>query len=326
MIFPVSMTLLIIQLVFVLASTRELPPNQQNLHKGIDLPDCTRERDMVVGSRFWARGPGDLQRLDTFLRNTKDAVGPRLCALLVAVNSQEDTEATTSHLIDMGQAFPLVGVWDVSPWSITGPLNSLLDKAKSLGATFIIFASVEVHIDRGHLDALTSSLDVETLVAGAAMPGHKPMELISPHKTLKCGETLTSKLEGDLIPWNTLSVWRLDKIARLGFLKDADAQDPPGMEEAVPIAMLQNTFSKQNAKAKLIHFSMDYKPSWEVSFESDIHRRAKQARKMASKNRRTDAQLKAVGLQGEVTHIFYCANSSLVHAYKEEVNFGKKQH
>uniref|UniRef100_A0A7S0DB07 Uncharacterized protein n=2 Tax=Amorphochlora amoebiformis TaxID=1561963 RepID=A0A7S0DB07_9EUKA len=158
------------------------------------------------------------------------------------------------------------------------------------------------------------------------MPGHKPMELISPHKTLKCGETLTSKLEGDLIPWNTLSVWRLNKIARLGFLKDADAQDPPGMEEAVPIAMLQNTFSKQNAKAKLIHFSMDYKPSWEVSFESDIHRRAKQARKMASKNRRTDAQLKAVGLQGEVTHIFYCANSSLVHAYKEEVNFGKKQH
>jgi len=303
-VFAVAMTLLVYQLIFLLATEGAHTFRQQ--HK-IIIPRCSPSKDIVVASRFWARTEADLQKLNDFLKITQEVVGDRLCAFLLAINVKNDLRATSAHLEDMGQTFPRLETIEIDPWSITTPLNAMLSRASALGTPYILFASVEVHIDRPHFDALIAEMEGDTLVSGVALPGHEPFENIQPvRKPKACGETRESKIAGTLLPWNTLAMWDIEKLSKVGFLKDADLQDPPGMEEAVPIAMLQKLHGKEIRKAKLLHFSDEYKPAWHVSFKNDPSRRAKQARKMASKNRRTAKQLSSVGLQGTITHVYYC--------------------
>mmetsp|Transcript_4364 Transcript_4364/g.8742 ORF Transcript_4364/g.8742 Transcript_4364/m.8742 type:complete len:319 (-) Transcript_4364:83-1039(-) len=275
---------------------------------------CNQSRSIVVASRFWAHTPSDLRRLNGFIRDTEEAVRGRLCVLLVAINNAEDQQQTDAHLRDMGQAFPRLESWGVNPWTITTPLNAMLERARKLGAKYILYLSVEVHLDEEHLDALLHVMDDSTFVAGVALPGHRKMEkLRSPSSQsikLRCGDTISSSLEGDTIPWNTLAIWRTDELARVGFLKDADRQKPPGMEEAVPIALLQQMIKEDGPRnAKLIHFEGGYQPNWNIKFESAARMR-KQAQKMASKRFRTTQQLNNAGVQGEVNHLFYCLNNA----------------
>jgi len=171
-------------------------------------------------------------------------------------------------------------------------------------------------------------MDQKTFVVGVARKGHVPMsELQSRQKKVpsekftnqseskapvspECGEHLKTRIAGDLVPWNTFAVWNTTKLARVGFLPDADMQDPPGMEEPVPIALMQRMESPRSAQAKLLHFSDEDRPSWNVDFESE-ERRIRQVKKMASKNRRTIRQLSRARVHnGEIIHIFQCIKVS----------------
>mmetsp|Transcript_32454 Transcript_32454/g.52740 ORF Transcript_32454/g.52740 Transcript_32454/m.52740 type:complete len:385 (+) Transcript_32454:3-1157(+) len=379
------MTLILLNLIFVLGGEK------QSFHPSIhdsrgkssqkeiasDHAFCDGSRDVVVGTRFWAQSPRDLERLDNFIKNTENAVGSRLCSLLITINADEDNEdaATLRHLQDVSAiSNPLVQAWEIRPWSITTPLNSILHHAKKLGSTFVLFLSVEIELDAVHFAAvmnefsnvssrsnstssrrsITTSVAVPTtattMVAGVALRGHRNMERqlrassssssSSPRRRRKptynkeknknpkiptkiCGHwgniktttttgergrmsstSIRSEIDGDTVPWNTFAVWRVNMLATLGFLEDANLQDPPGMEEPVPIAILQERYGQNQAQAKLIHFSEEYKPMWKVRFESD-ERRLKQARKMASKKLRTQNQLRAAGnKQGTIIHKF----------------------
>eukprot|EP00472_Partenskyella_glossopodia_P008123 CAMPEP_0197527852 /NCGR_PEP_ID=MMETSP1318-20131121/22968_1 /TAXON_ID=552666 /ORGANISM="Partenskyella glossopodia, Strain RCC365" /LENGTH=331 /DNA_ID=CAMNT_0043082695 /DNA_START=98 /DNA_END=1093 /DNA_ORIENTATION=- len=313
-------TILAFALVFVLSSESPVSSWNERQHSVVvHAPEvCEAGRDIVVGSRFWAKSAGDLQKLNSFIRNTERAVGDRLCALILAVNVLEDTQDTLKQLRDMGRAFPRLEAFGVSPWSITTPLNSILRRAQRKGAEFTLFLSVEVLIAEEHLNIMLDETKSSTLVTGMALGGHKDMATLPPiGRKPRCGEVRRSRIEGDLLPWNTLALWRTEMISKIGFLADADLQDPPGMEEAVPIAMLQGKLGKEGAQTKLIHLSAEYKPFWDVAFDTP-ERRAKQARKMASKKRRTEAQLKAAGgIQAEILHIYHCmynndGSSSLV--------------
>jgi len=381
----ILMTLILLNLIFVLGGEK------QSFHPSIhdsrgkssqkeiasDHAFCDGSRDVVVGTRFWAQSPRDLERLDNFIKNTENAVGSRLCSLLITINADEDNEdaATLRHLQDVSAiSNPLVQAWEIRPWSITTPLNSILHHAKKLGSTFVLFLSVEIELDAVHFAAvmnefsnvssrsnstssrrsITTSVAVPTtattMVAGVALRGHRNMERqlrassssssSSPRRRRKptynkeknknpkiptkiCGHwgniktttttgergrmsstSIRSEIDGDTVPWNTFAVWRVNMLATLGFLEDANLQDPPGMEEPVPIAILQERYGQNQAQAKLIHFSEEYKPMWKVRFESD-ERRLKQARKMASKKLRTQNQLRAAGnKQGTIIHKF----------------------
>eukprot|EP00466_Bigelowiella_natans_P008419 jgi/Bigna1/84046/fgenesh1_pg.121_\ len=364
----ILMTLILLNIIFVLGGEK------QSFHPSIhdsrgkssqkeiasDHAFCDGSRDVVVGTRFWAQSPRDLERLDNFIKNTENAVGSRLCSLLITINADEDNEdaATLRHLQDVSAiSNPLVQAWEIRPWSITTPLNSILHHAKKLGSTFVLFLSVEIELDAVHFAAvmnefsnvssrsnstssrrsITTSVAVPTtattMVAGVALRGHRNMERqlrasssssssSSPRRRRKptynkeknknpkiptkiCGHwgniktttttgergrmsstSIRSEIDGDTVPWNTFAVWRVNMLATLGFLEDANLQDPPGMEEPVPIAILQERYGQNQAqeiivantklillafyyiprlthlKAKLIHFSEEYKPMW----------------------------------------------------------------
>eukprot|EP00471_Norrisiella_sphaerica_P000032 CAMPEP_0184479334 /NCGR_PEP_ID=MMETSP0113_2-20130426/1099_1 /TAXON_ID=91329 /ORGANISM="Norrisiella sphaerica, Strain BC52" /LENGTH=300 /DNA_ID=CAMNT_0026857393 /DNA_START=240 /DNA_END=1139 /DNA_ORIENTATION=+ len=298
------MMLLIFQLIFVLGTKfGDIEIIEPKNSPPASFFRCNEHQDIVVGTRFWGKQPTDLQNLDAFLRTTEKAVGSRLCALLVTVNTEDDTQNTVEKLQDMGNSFPRLETWGVTPWSITTPLNAMLKRAKQLGSPFILYTSVEIHLDSIHLRAVINEMRVpDTLVVGVALKGHQNMEALAPKGPTKCESEKTSELYGDTVPWNTFALWNVEKLAKLGFLLSANLQEPPGMEEPVPIALLQQQSQTNSAKAKLLHFVDDYKPVWNVNFDTE-ERRIKQIRKMTSKTRRTQAQLEEAGVQGQITHI-----------------------
>ena len=201
----------------------------------------------------------------------------------------------------------------------------MVARAARLGATHTLFVSVEVHLDARHLELLMTHVDDQTLVAAFAMRGHRPYTELSsgsqgaPSATSEASlcqrrqvhaadQGVTTSLEGDTIPWNTVAVWRTELLEKVGFLMDANLQDPPGMEEAVPIALIQKQFGKFHARAKLLHVPERHSPVWNVDFNS-AERRAHQAKKMSSKRKRTVVQLAHMHLaadEGRVDHILVC--------------------
>lgn len=186
----------------------------------------------VIGTRFFEREPAKIEIIEGFVNQAL------LCGndVLVAVNTEEDkTEAINHSKLKM----PGVDVFGVNPWGKFIPaLNILISRAKDKGAQSILFASAEMRFAQEHLSQMQSHLDGNTLVVGAALPGHDFIE----------GER---EGNGRTVPWNTLSLWNLEYLSRTGFPLISDAflnSDKAGVEEVSTIALLQKIYPFLKAK------------------------------------------------------------------------------
>ena len=67
-------------------------------HGGYRQTQCAPSEDIVIGTRFWGRSSADVDKIRDFVKRTARAVGPRLCAMIVAVNVDQDAVHTASIL------------------------------------------------------------------------------------------------------------------------------------------------------------------------------------------------------------------------------------
>jgi len=198
---------------------------------------------------------------------------------------------------------PIPQVLPVTPWGKFVPaLNAIIAVAvKEHDAKLLLFVSAETTASPASIQTLCENAEPDdTLVAGALLGGH-----IHQHQNNHTDACSKVDLTGRTSPWNTLSVWKLSKLALTGFqlvseglLTDDDTEPSYGIEEVVAIAMLQKLLGTDQAKAKLIKLPGI---EWDQVFE-DAERRNWHERKMMSKVDRADRQLKLTGLTGSVYH------------------------
>ncbi|CAM9677891.1 unnamed protein product, partial [Phaeothamnion confervicola] len=112
-------------------------------------------------------------------------------------------------------------------------------------------------------------------------------------------------LTGLTTPWNTLALWSVPRLARLGFLAVAEGLLPGvdgGIEEVTAIAALQMLAAARSRPGAAALLRLPG-VSWEARWADDGRRRWHE-RKMASKASRAAAQMAALGLpEGAVYHI-----------------------
>lgn len=110
-----------------------------------------------------------------------------------------------SAVLIASEPYALIDVVPVSPWGKFVPaLNALVSWACDHGATRVLFLSAETSLSPETIRYLSSHVDEDTLVAGAALPGH----------VYRPG---LNDLNGRTTPWNTAAVWNLAKLCLLGF-------------------------------------------------------------------------------------------------------------
>jgi len=176
-----------------------------------------------------------------------------------------------------------VKLFHIHPWiSYTQPLNMIIEKALSIGATKLLFQSIEVTALPEDIKSLECQLDNNTLVVGAKlhkMHGHIDEKV---------------ELTGWTTPWNTLALWNLHKLGLTGFLTVSSGNLPDipgGVEEVVTISLLQ-TLHPYSMNAKIVELKG---VTWDTKW-SCKEREAYHIAKMASKNERAKKQLKALGI------------------------------
>lgn len=165
-------------------------------------------------------------------------------------------------------------------------LNALVRDAASAGVDKIMFQSTEIEVKSSSVMKLVEALEEgKTLVAGAALPGHK------------VGKGRMG-LNGLTMPWNTLAVWDVKMLSSTGFLMVsegiADASSA-GVEEAAVIAT-QQLMHPGAAEAKLIRVPG---VAWETNFDDDA-RAQWHSKKMESKERRVANQLDLIRVPAAV--------------------------
>ena len=165
-------------------------------------------------------------------------------------------------------------------------LNALVSDAASAGVDKIMFQSTEIEVKASSVVKLVEALeDDKTLVAGAALPGHK------------VGKGRMG-LNGLTMPWNTLAVWDVTMLSSTGFLMVSEGiadASTAGVEEAAVIAT-QQLMHPGAAEAKLIRVPG---VAWETNFNDDS-RAQWHAKKMASKERRVSNQLSLIRVPAAV--------------------------
>eukprot|EP00980_Cylindrotheca_fusiformis_P007326 scaffold1525_cov142-Cylindrotheca_fusiformis.AAC.126 len=177
----------------------------------------------------------------------------------------------------------------VTPWgTFTPALNALVTYAVNLEADMIMFVSAEIKVSDQTIYDLCQRVieDEDTVVAGAALPGH----------TYSAGNV---ELNGRTCPWNTLAVWNLQKLSLTGFQLCSDIGSSAGIEECVAFALVQKLFPE--SKAKLVKLDG---VQWEQSFDGDEERRKWHEFKMNSKLERSQIQMGRLNLSssGTVVH------------------------
>ena len=218
----------------------------------------------------------------------------------------------------------------VTPWGKFVPaLNAIVSHVASLGATYVLMTSAEVQLTKDALTIMKSKLDLEmTLVVGTVLPGHEYRccnrqaasqnddagnELGFVDKGIHEEQEVEVELTGRTTPWNTCSLWNVNKLSLTGFLLVSEGLHPEtdgselgssaGVEEVCTIATLQRILGPYNAQAKLISIPGEDSTSWETkTFEKDAKRQEWHEKKMASKVTRAKRQLELVGLSGTVIH------------------------
>jgi hypothetical protein len=185
-------------------------------------------------------------------------------------------------------------------------LNALVGTAADHfpDADTLLLQSLEIEVDAAGVALLRSNLDLERdLVVGTALPGH----------TFQSDPAVQPlELSGLTSPWNTLALWNLQQLTKIGFALMGDALrlevegvGPAGGDEEVStISMYQQLFANTPAptRAKLIRVPGVV---WQVADFKDPERVAWHTMKMRSKKQRTAAQMAHFGgvKPGRVYHI-----------------------
>ena len=155
------------------------------------------------------------------LRAFVDRVAPHVDRVAIAVGAPgiEDTTERLRQLSDLvarceaatRDAETIVDIIPVDPWgAFTPALNALAAHASKQGCGRALFASVETTFSSETVAALREQLvRHDALVVGAALPGHD----------FQAGRR---PLGGRTAPWNTLALWRLDRLCLVGFPLVAD--------------------------------------------------------------------------------------------------------
>jgi len=176
-----------------------------------------------------------------------------------------------------------VKLFHIDPWiSYTQPLNMIIEKALCVGATKLLFQSIEVTALPEDIKSLERYLDGNTLVVGVKlheMHGHINKKV---------------ELTGWTTPWNTLALWNLQKLGLTGFLTVSSGNllgISGGVEEVVTISLLQ-TLHPNSMIAKMVELkSVVWSTEWSCKEREAYH-----IAKMASKNDRAKKQLRALGI------------------------------
>ncbi|KAG7396491.1 CG-1 domain [Phytophthora boehmeriae] len=185
-------------------------------------------------------------------------------------------------------------------------LNALIGTAADHfpEADTLLLQSLEVEVDAAGVALMRSNFDLDhDLVIGAALPGHAFQSEPSVQPLELCG--LTS-------PWNTLALWNLQQLTKIGFAMigdalrlEVDGVGPAGGDEEVStISMYQQLFANTPSptRAKLVQVPGIV---WQVADFKDPERVAWHKMKMRSKKQRTAAQMAHFGgvQPGKVYHI-----------------------
>ncbi|KAG1711167.1 hypothetical protein DVH05_013883 [Phytophthora capsici] len=185
-------------------------------------------------------------------------------------------------------------------------LNALVGMAADRfpNADTLILQSLEIDVDAASVEALRSHFDLtRDLVVGAALPGHD----FQPNSANQPVE-----LTGLTSPWNTLALWNLEQLTKVGFPLMGDALrlevdgigSAAGIEEVATIAMYQQLYANGTSPtiAKLVRV-----PSiaWQLDGLQDPKRLEWHQKKMASKQQRAAAQIAHFGgvAPGRVYHL-----------------------
>uniref|UniRef100_K3WG91 Uncharacterized protein n=1 Tax=Globisporangium ultimum (strain ATCC 200006 / CBS 805.95 / DAOM BR144) TaxID=431595 RepID=K3WG91_GLOUD len=222
---------------------------------------------------------------DLFLASVRDfltRLQHETCNGVAVESASKDSNATTTR----SRTVPVV-VLPMLHWgSFVPAINAIISCAATQfpRASLLLLQSLEIEVDAAGVAFLKTHFELGTdLVVGAALPGHSFMptsdELI--------------ELNGLTTPWNTLALWDLARLARVGFpligdgLKIDGATSCAGVEEVTTIAMYQQLYPSAS-RAQVIQVPGI---AWQVdNFESE-ERRIWQDKKMASKLQRAETQM-----------------------------------
>ncbi|KAL4087224.1 hypothetical protein PRIC1_013121 [Phytophthora ramorum] len=214
--------------------------------------------------------------------------------------TQLQSEVATGTLAGKVEIIPMLH------WGKFVPaLNALVGAAADHfpKADTLLLQSLEVAVDAASMEALRSHFDIKRdLVVGAALPGHE----FQPNPA-----TQPVELSGLTSPWNTLALWNLEQLTKVGFALMGDALrlevdgigSAAGIEEVATIAMYQQLYANSTSPttAKLVRV-----PSiaWQVDGLEDPKRLEWHQKKMASKLQRAAAQIAHFGVApGRVHHL-----------------------
>ena len=276
-------------IVFRLGDDRS-PFKQQTFQSGGDI------KNLAVATRIHLGKTSKVPDLENTLKNFRNLVQETMpvgAQFYVAVDvAQPDFfENVKNFLVND----PII-VLPITPWQeFTPALNALHYRAAKDGARYIMYVSPEIVTTRSKIQILLDHMQTDTLVVGAALPGHDYQ-----HHAVR-------QLNGRTTPWNTLAVWNVAKLGLTGFPVVAEGVHKDkidgdfvsaGVEEVSAIALLQSVLTENRAKAKLVQLP-DIK--WEVSFQDEERRKWHDA-KMKSKVTRPDKHLELMGLSGRVEH------------------------
>uniref|UniRef100_M4BTB3 Uncharacterized protein n=1 Tax=Hyaloperonospora arabidopsidis (strain Emoy2) TaxID=559515 RepID=M4BTB3_HYAAE len=185
-------------------------------------------------------------------------------------------------------------------------LNALIGTAAEQfpKADTLLLQSLEIDVEAASVESLRSHFDLSRdLVVGAAMPGHD----FQPDP-----DSQPIELSGLTSPWNTLALWNLEQLTKVGFVLMGDALrlevdgigSVAGIEEVATIAVYQQLYANATSPttAKLVRVP---NIAWQVNTMKDPQRSAWHEKKMASKQQRAAAQIAHFGgvSPGRVFHL-----------------------
>jgi len=192
---------------------------------------------------------------------------------------------------------PRVELLPVQPWNFTLPLNASVIYAHMLGASKIVFISLEITISTDELSQILSLWSKETLVIGKTLNPHK----FKGNGKYMHGQATTTEhyveLTGLTSPWNTFAIWDLVKLAKTGFLAVSDTNVEPGqsaIEEVPTIALHQRLFPNDSG-AVLVRLPDSNAVGWDTNW-NDPQRAVWQKSKLASKDLSAASHLQLLGL------------------------------
>jgi len=187
----------------------------------------------------------------------------------------------------------------VQPWNFTVPLNASVIHAHKLGASKIVFISLEMTVTADQLSRILSLWSKETLVIGKALDPHRfrsSLKTVDGHGTAADNFV---QLTGMTSPWNTFAIWDLPKLAKTGFLTLSDTNVQPGqsaIEEVPTIALHQQLFA-DDSEAILVKMidSNTSTSGWDTNW-NDLQREAWQQSKLATKDLSASSHLQLLAL------------------------------